>query len=338
MAATIIQSILALIFPALISLCVLLPLSAQAQVAQKPYRIGIVTGFAADTSAKRLNPLQGPFEDGLRERGWIDGKNVQLIYRSGGDENAIDELLRLPVDVLVTFGNWITQEAMRRTSTVPIVARMDLGVESGIVGSLSRPGGNVTGMSVEQAAGLATKRLALLKEVVPVKRLARLHVGPPLRFGSEKDLPPEYAAAAKALDLEILPVSVSGPEDLRKAFAELARRKITRLSVEPFARNPGSERTWDALLEMIALYRIPAMFDQPRSAQHGGMMGYGIDIPEQGRRLGYFVDRILRGARPADIPVEQPSSLSLVVNLKAAESIGVKIPATVLLQADRVIR
>ena len=340
MAGTIIRSIIALVLPALISL------SAHAQTSPKPWRIGVaLPGFSDAAIASRSVPVQPPFEEGLRELGLIEGKNVEVFYRGGAREKgakrtaaAIDDLLQLSVDVIVTFSDGPTLEAMRATSTIPIVARMDQGIQSGMVKSLARPGGNVTGISNENMGSLATKRLAMLKETAPMKRVARIYLGEPLRFGSEKDLLPEYGTAARALGLEIFPVWAANPEELRAAFAELARRGATGLSVGPVSRIPGVEAAWDALLELVQRYRIPAMYDLPRAADQGGMMSYGVDYTVQARRLAYFVDRILKGAKPADIPAEQPSSGSLVINLKAAKAIGIKIPASVLLQADRVIR
>ena len=338
--ASLMRSMLVLVLPALMSL------PAHAQVSSKSWRIGIaLPGFSDAAIASRSVPVQPPFEEGLRELGWIEGRNVEYFYRGGARDKdgnqaaaAIDDLLRLSVDVIVTFSDDPTLQAMRATSTVPIVARMDQGIRSGMVKSLARPGGNVTGISNENMGSLATKRLAMLKETAPMKRVARIYLGEPLRFGSEKDLLPEYGIAARALGLEIFPVWAANPEELRTAFAELTRRGATGLSVGPISRIPGIEATWDALLELVQRYRIPAMYDLPRAADQGGLMSYGVDYTVQARRLAYFVDRVLKGARPADIPVEQPSSGSLVINLKAAKAIGIKVPASVLLQADRVIQ
>jgi putative ABC transport system substrate-binding protein len=267
---------------------------AYAQISPKTYRIGIFLPFTADTIEAKKIPLQKPFEEGMRERGWVEGRNVEFFYRT---VTGIDELVRLPVDVIVAFGG--THElAMRATRTVPIVAHFeDANLRAEAVQSLSRPGGNVTGITFEGQGGLGSKRLALLKEAAPIKRVARLYTNQPLRFGSD-----------------------------------------VGLLVGPLNRRPGLEPRWDALLELIARYRIPAIYDLPRAVDDGGMMGYGEDSAVPMRRLAYFVDRILRGAKPGDLPIEQGSQLEMVVNLKAAESIGLKIPQSVLLQADRIIR
>ena len=320
-------------FIALLLLVVAAPLAARAQPAGKLYRIGVVLPFTEDTIAAKKAPLQRPFEEGMRERGWIGGRNVEFLYRT---QAAIDELVRLPVDVLVTWGTH--EPAMRATRTVPIVTYFDEPARSGAVKSLSRPGGNVTGISIEGQGAMGSKRLALLKETAPVKRVARLYLSMPLRFGSENELLPEYRSAARALGLEIFPVWASNPQELRTAFAELARRGEVGLLVGPVTRRPGLEARWDALLELVARYRIPAMYDVPRAVDDGGLMSYGEDFATPARRLAYFVDRILRGAKPADLPIEQANQFEMVVNLKAAASIGLKIPASVLLQADRVIR
>jgi putative ABC transport system substrate-binding protein len=322
-------------------------LLAHAQVPPKVWRIGIaLTGHTAESLKSRSVPVQTSFEDGLRELGWVDGKNIQLLYRGGErgkDEAAVvGGLLRLPVDVLVIFAPSNELElAMAATRTVPIVALMDQGAQSGKFKSLARPGGNVTGISMENLGGLATKRMALLNEVAPIKRFVRLYIGVPgesLRYGTEKELLPEYAVAARALGLEVFPVFALGPAELRLAFAELERRGGVGISVPMMSRLPGFEKEWDTLLELVQRYRIPAIFDEAVAVDQGGLISYGIDYSTRARRLAYFVDRILKGAKAGDIPVEQPNGASLLLNIKAAEAIGLKVPASVLLQAVRVIR
>ena len=312
------------------------PLAAWTQPAAKTYRVGIVFPFTPDTMAAKMIPLKAPFEAGMRERGWVEGRNVEFLYRTAA---GIDELIRLPVDVLVTFGGG-HEMAMRATSTLPIVAHFeDANLRSEAVKSLSQPGGNVTGITFEGQGGLGSKRLALLKEAAPkIKRVARLYTSQPLAFGKEDQLLPEYRSAARALGLEIFPVWASNPEELRTVFIELARRGDVGLLVGPLNRRPGLEPRWDALLELVSRYRMPAVYDLPRAVDDGGLMGYGEDAAVPMHRLAYFVDRILRGAKPASLPIEQGNRFEMVVNLKAAKSIGLTIPQSVLLQADRVIR
>jgi putative ABC transport system substrate-binding protein len=322
-------------------------LPVRSQVSPKVWRIGIpLTRFEAEALASRSVPVQLPFEEGLRELGWVDGKNIELLYRGGErgkDEAAVvAELLRLPLDVLVIFAPSNELElAMGASRTVPIVALMDQGAQSGNFKSLARPGGNVTGISMENLGGAATKRMALLKEIAPIKRLARLYIAVPggtIRWGTEKELLPEYAVAARTLNLEVFPVFALGPAELRVVFAELDRRGGVGISVPMMSRLPGLEKEWDTLLELVQRYRIPAIYDEARAVDQGGLMSYGVDYSTRARRLAYFVDRILKGAKPADIPVEQPNSASLLVNLKAAETIGLKFPASTLLQADRLVQ
>jgi putative ABC transport system substrate-binding protein len=324
-----------LVPPALLLLLMVAPLAAWTQPAAKPYRIGILLPFTPDTIAAKRVTLQPPFEAGMREHGWIGGRNVEFFYRT---HMSVDELVGLPVDVLVAFGG-THEAAMRATRTVPIVAHFDdVNVRSEAVKSLSQPGGNVTGITFEGQGGLGSKRLALLKETAPtIKRVARLYTSQPLRFGSESELLPEYRSAARVLGLEIFPVWASTPEELRKVFADLSRRGDVGILVGPLNRRPGLEPRWDALLELTSRYRIPAIFDLPRAVDDGGLMGYGEDFAVPMRRLAYFVDRILRGAKPGDLPIEQGNRFELVVNLKAAQSIGLNIPQSVLLQADRLI-
>jgi putative ABC transport system substrate-binding protein len=252
--------------------------------------------------------------------------------------SGIDELVRLPVDVLVTFGEH--ERAMQATRTLPIVAHiLDTSFRVGAAKSNTRPGANVTGIVSEGTGGPGAKRLALLREAAPIKRVARLYTGDVVaRFGSESELHPEYASTARALGLEIFPVWASTPADLRSAFAELARRGNVGLLVGPISRRPGLEARWDALLELVSRYRMPAMYDLPRAVDDGGMMSYGEDFAAPARRLSYFVDRILRGAKVGDLPLEQVNQFEMVVNLKAARSIGLKLPDSILLRADRVIR
>jgi putative ABC transport system substrate-binding protein len=302
---------------------------------QSPARlptVGVVLPFEKPAIDAKSIPVQRPLEEGLRDLGWVDGRNVRILWRP---KESIDELVRLPVDVIVAFGNPILET--QATSTIPIVAHMQHSVEQSTASG--RPSPNVTGISVEAGPDLAQKRLQLLKEATGIKRVARFYVGAPLRVGTLDELAPEYGVAARALDLEVFPVWVQGPEDVPAAFREIARRGNVGISFGSFRRSlPGMEATWDSLMAQVSRHRIPAIFDIPQAADEGALMGFGVDIPQRSRRLAHYVDRILKGARPVDLPIEQPVSVELVVNLRAAESIGVKIPDTVLLRADRVIR
>jgi putative ABC transport system substrate-binding protein len=309
-------------------------LPAAAQVPAKVHSIGVVLPFERAAIERKAIPVQRPFEEALRELGWVDGRNVKLLWRP---KASVEELVRAPVDVIVSFGNPLDE--MKATATIPIVAYMGHTAEQVALPPGSRPAPNVTGISVQAHAGLAQKRLELLKEAAGVKRVARVYLAQALHFGDASELLPEYATAARALGLEVFPVTVGGPEDIRAAFAEIARRGNAGVMFGAFRRSlPGMEQRWDAAMEEIARHRLPAIFDVPLAADEGAMMGLGEDVPKRARRLAYFVDRILRGAKPSDLPVEQPVAFELVVNLKAAESIGVKIPPAVLLRADRVIR
>jgi len=316
--------------------------TASAQAPAKVPKIGVALPFPQGALDAKQAPVQAPFEDGLRGLGWVSGVNVEVIYRStlgpGGDEKAVRELLQTPVDVLVPFG-MSAHAAIRATTSVPIVIALTGALGQGAVSSLSRPGGNVTGISIEEQGALVGKRLSLLKDVGSIRRVARIYFGTSsLRIGSLEEILPDYATSAKALGLEIFPVFLSTPDDLRAAFADFARQGRVGISTYGYGRVPGREALWDTLMELVERHRIPAVFDTGLAVDSGGLMSVGTDFRENARRRAYFVDRILRGAKPSDLPIEQPTRYELVLNLRAAKSIGLTFPPPVLLQAGRVVR
>jgi putative tryptophan/tyrosine transport system substrate-binding protein len=242
----------------------------------------------------------------------------------------------MPVDVIVAFGG--AERELDATSTIPVVGHLTYTAEQVGAAPAWKRSANLTGVSVEAHPLLAQKRLELLKEAAGVKRVARLYLGPPLRFGAVSEMLPEYTAASRALGIEVFPVWAANPDEVRTALAEVARRGGAGVMLGAYRGSlPGMAPLWAAIVEELTRHRLPSVSDVPQAADEGAMIGFGEDIPKRSRRLAYFVDRILRGAKPADLPIEQPLTFELVVNVKAAESVGVRIPAAVMLRADRVV-
>jgi ABC-type uncharacterized transport system substrate-binding protein len=270
-----------------------------------------------------------------RELGWIEGRSVAIEYRwaEGSDERATEiatEFIRLKVDVIVTSGG-VLLGAKRVTTTIPIVfAVANDPVGSGFVASLARPGGNITGLSL-QSTDVATKRLELLREILPgTRRLAILvNVGNP---GSVLEMG-EVGTAARAVGREVSTVEIRRAEDIVPAF-EVLRPHAEALYVGPDALVVANIVRLN-ILTLAA--RLPTIFATREFVEMGGLMSYGPSFPDLFRRAGDYVDKILRGAKPADIPVEQPTKFDLVINLVTAKAFGVEIPPQVLARADEVI-
>jgi putative ABC transport system substrate-binding protein len=281
----------------------------------------------------------GAIVDGLRDLGWIDGKGVQILWRSaeGSRERLqaiLDDLVRLPVDVLVVFGNPQVEEAMKRTKRIPIVmagsAHPD---ENGLVKSLARPGGNVTGLALDPGQGANSKRLGLLKEAAPtVSRVAFLVPWRPEGPGFSK----ETEGAARALGLSLFLVSFDSPEGFAPAIAEAVQQGANGL-VLPDWSYLQFRKYQHVVEESSARHRMPVIQSIVNAEGLEGLLAYGPDMVLNCRRTPHYIDRILKGAKPGDLPVEQLYSYQLVVNLKAAKAIGVAIPGSLLIQANRVI-
>jgi putative ABC transport system substrate-binding protein len=275
------------------------------------------------------------FRQGLRELGYIEGKNIIIEPRfaEGKVERLRDlvaELIQLNVDIIVTPGVPHTRAAKEGTSTIPIVM-VNVGnpVRAGLVASLARPGGNVTGLTTI-TADLRGKRLELLKEAVP--KLLRLAVlwNPDAPAGRE-----ETEIAAPLLGLKLHFLEVRGPKDLDGAFRLAVKERSQALLVP---RNPVVFTERKRVADLAIKSRLPAMYDEREFVESGGLMSYGTNIADLNRRAAVYVDKILKGAKPADLPVEQPSKFDLVINLKAAQQIRLSIPANVLARADRIIK
>jgi len=314
------------------------PLAAAAQQAGKVYRIGALSSGGPEQ--ERF--LQATLRERLRERGWVEGQNlvVEWRYAEGKYERApelVDELVRLKPDLLMTRGGPVTTAAKRAIATIPIVMwGITDPVGIGVVASLARPGGNVTGLSDDQDPQIAGKRLQLLKQVAPmVTKVAVLTRVPPSaivpRVTSYEEA---QEAGAKALGLLVRLWPLQGPDDIARAFTAIAREGFRALEV------PYVPVTWihrRQILDLAARYRLPAIYWHRAYAVDGGLMAYGEDEREVPQRLAVYLDKILRGAKPADLPVEQPTKVELVINLKTAKALGLTLPQLLLQRADQLI-
>jgi putative tryptophan/tyrosine transport system substrate-binding protein len=307
------------------------PLAARAQQPGKLPTIGFL-GAAPSIESERV----AAFVQRLRELAWIDGRNLAIEYRwaEGRNEryaeNAAD-FVRLKLDVIVTSTTPATLAAKQATAVIPIVfAAVTDPVGTGLVASLARPGGNVTGLA-NQASDTCGKKLEFLREVVPgLRRLAIMaNVGNPASMLEMH----EAQATARTLGLEIITSEIRRAEDIAPAFEALRERAdALYLCPDPLM---NTNRTRINVLAVGA--RLPTMYGGRQYVEAGGLMSYGVNLPNQFRRAADFVDKILRGAKPADIPVEQPTKFDLIINLTAAQALGLTIPPTLLARADEVI-
>ena len=307
--------------------------AAQAQQPARIHRIGILSPVSGSVLSARVEA----FRQRLRELGYLEGKNIVIEYRyaDGKRERVPDlaaELVRLKVDVIVTIGPGATLAAKKASGTIPIVfagASDPLG--TGIVSSLAQPGGNITGLSL-MVPDLDGKRLELLKEAVPkVARVAFLW-----QPGGRRNLRlTEMEAAAKALGLKLLSLPVRSLDDFEGAFARAKKERAQALITTTGERINTQLRR---VLDFAANNRLPAIYHYSEFVEAGGLMSYGPDNTDIWRRAADFVDKILKGAKPADLPVEQPMKFEFIVNLKAAKQIGLTIPPNVLVRATKVIQ
>jgi putative ABC transport system substrate-binding protein len=274
----------------------------------------------------------------LRGLGYVEGRNILLEERwADGTSDRLPalaaELVRLNVDVIVTASTPAVQAAQQATKTVPIVMTLVSDpVASGVVASLARPGGNVTGLSLMHPE-VSGKRLALLKEVIP--KLSRVAVFWSPSTASYQLVLSETETAARALGVQLQPVEGRGPTDFDSGFSAIARERAGALVVLPDALFRNRQRR---ILDLAAKSRLPAMYWSRDFVEAGGLMAYGANLPDVFRQAANFVDRILKGAKPGDLPIEQPAKLELVINLKTAQALGLTIPPSLLLRADHVVQ
>ena len=323
--------------PGIAVLGILLAVSAAgAQQPARTPRIGVLLNGSPAAAAR--NPRMQAFYQSLREFGWVEGQNVafERRYAQGQYGRLPDlaaELARLNVDIIVTASTPPAKAAKSATTSIPIVM-LDPGdpVGTGLVMSLARPGGNVTGVA-SIAPDLAAKRLQLLKEAAPkVSRVAVLFNAaiPPAEVALR-----ELQAAAQTLGVQVGPVGVEGPSGFEDAFGAIAKERATALVVFP---DPLTFTNQERIIAFAAKGRLAAMFGAREFVDAGGFMSYGPNYPGMFRRGAYYVDRILRGTRPTDLPVEQPTRFELVINLKTAKALRLTIPPSILIRADQVIQ
>jgi putative ABC transport system substrate-binding protein len=316
----------------------LLALSSRAfaQVPGKVYRVGYLSARATHAA------VDDAFVRGMRELGYVVGGNLAIEYRWAGNDlsrlqQLADELVRLGVDVIVTATTAGTRAAMRATTAIPIVMAASADpVAAGLVASLNRPAGNVTGLSL-QTTDIARKRLQLLREIVPGAATIALlaeRVTEPAQ-GTTGILVAETQAAASQVAVGLVVREIARPDELADAFAQFRRERAGALIVQV---SPLLIEHRVTIVEMAAKERLPAMYEARNFVDDGGFVSYGPDLRDVYRRAATFVDRILRGARPGDLPVEQPDRLALVVNLKTAKSLGLAIPPALLARADELIQ
>jgi putative tryptophan/tyrosine transport system substrate-binding protein len=312
------------------------PLTSDAQQAGKVYRIGWLATAPRTTPA--LQSIEEAFLQGLRDHGFVEGQNViiERRYSEGRQDRyaaLVTEFVHMQVDVIITGNSAAVRAATQATSTIPIVM---LGVANperqGLVASLARPGGNVTGMSNQLGGDLSGKMFELLKEALP--QLSKVAIiWNPDNLGSAISFREGEAPAAKALGVTLVSLEVRGPEDLDRILTTITTERPDALWVHLVAV-PFRAR----LLEFAAQHRLPTVAQASTWPQFGGLMSYGPNLDDLFRRAATHVAKILKGARPADLPVEQPTTFELVINLKTAQALGLTIPPTLLFQATEVIR
>jgi putative ABC transport system substrate-binding protein len=317
----------------LAAILTLAPLAAEAQQAGKLHRIG----FLGNSTAALEANLVGPFREGLRELGYVEGQNIAIEYRwaEGKYErfpSLIAELLAQRVEVIVTAGTPATQAVKKATTSVPLVM-VGVGdpVASGIVVSLKRPGGNITGVTsiADETQG---KRLELLREILPTASSIAVLSNP-----ENQSLGPvlnELRAAAKVLGMKVQVFDVKTAGDLEEAFKAIVRARPGVLQVmgdRLFLHNR------QRIVDFATKQHLPAVAVHPELVEAGGLFSFGPSYPGMHRRAAYFVDRILKGMKPADLPVERPTKFEFVINLKTAKALGLTIPPSVLARADQLI-
>jgi putative ABC transport system substrate-binding protein len=317
---------------------VVAPLAVRAQPAGTVPRIALIfssTPLVEMTGPQPTSRLARAFLEGMREVGWVDGQNITIERKSAEGrperyEGLAQELLRLKLNLIVAAGAGLTRAIIHATTAIPIVmagAFNDPLAEVGLT-SLARPGGNVTGLAAASSNALFGKRLQLLKEAAPtISRVA--HLGNTLLPG------PTIVAAAHALKLELVPVVIPTPEGLQSGLATIERARVDAFFVADTATFFWLAR--GALVEFAAKHRLPASYPFDIFVESGGLMSYGMNFSDILRRSATYVDKILKGANPGDLPIEQPTKFELVINLKTARTLGLTIPQALLQRADQVI-
>ena len=305
--------------------------------AQQPTKIPHI-GFQLDSPFASIATRIEAFRQGLRELGYVEGKNIVIEWRSAEGEfdrlpELAAELVRLKVDVIVSPGPTVTRALKEATSTIPIVMAQDTDpVGSGFVASLAHPGGNITGLSA-LAPEMSGKQLELLKEIIP--KLSHVAViGNSTNPGDAQSLR-ETVLAAGTFEIYLRYLDVLDPKDIETAFRAALKGRADAVLL---LGNPILNSHRKQIVDLAAKHRLPATYARPEYVEAGGLMYYGTNYNDLYRRAATYVDKILKGAKPADLPVEQPTKFEFIVNMKAAKQIGLAIPPNVLARADKVIR
>jgi putative tryptophan/tyrosine transport system substrate-binding protein len=310
------------------------PFAAYAQqAAVKVYRVGIMETISPVANAANFDALR----KGMRELGYIEGQNLFFEYRSADGRNErfpdlVTELVGLKVDLIVTRSTPAVLAVKAATATIPVVMAATANpVGDGIVASLARPGGNITGLSSFHSE-LATKRLELLKEMFPRIVLVATLSDPsnPVTPGQEEDV----RRAAHSLGIATQFLGARNREELGPAFAMATREKVEALIVQNGA---PTQANLQLTIDLAAKHRVPAIYSSREFVDGGGLIAYGVSYPDLYRRAAAYADKILKGAKPAHLPIEQPTKFELVLNLKTAKTLGLEVPATLLARADEVI-
>jgi putative ABC transport system substrate-binding protein len=309
------------------------PLIARAQAPGKVSRVGVLSPVAFDSDSAEL----GAFRQRLADLGWVAGRNPELVLRDAGGQyerlpDVAAELVRIGVDVIVTITTPGAEAAKRATATIPIVmAGSGDPVQRGLVASLARPGGNITGLTNYPGPEFAVKQLQLLKEAAP--RISRIAVLMNSTFAPTIANFMAMQAAGRALG--VIPVAIEVPSPGPFDPAVILQARGDALYVSPIPPNWADRK---AILNLAATHRLPALYGEKDWIELGGLMSYWTDWVDLRRQAAGYVDKILKGAKPADLPVEQPTKFELVINLKTAKALGITIPPAVLARADEVIQ
>jgi len=310
------------------------PLAVDAQLAAKMPRIGLLSLNSQESSRSTVDA----FRKGLRERGWVDGQNIAIDVRYA--DGMVDrlptfaaELIRLKVDVIVTTSSATTQAARDATRTIPIVMAVSAdALGEGFVTSLAHPTGNITGLTFLTGPEIAGKQLELLKAVAPAASRIAVLANPTNR--AHASLTRELQVAARTFGVQLQVVDARSPDQVNAAFAAMTKGRAEALVVLTDAMFFGQRR---GIVDLSAASRLPAMYHQREFVDAGGLISYGASIPDMSHRAAAQVDKILKGAKPGDIPVERPTQFELIINLKTAKALGITVPQSVILRADQVI-
>jgi ABC-type uncharacterized transport system substrate-binding protein len=320
-----------------LTLCSMLLAPCLPAEAQQPTKLPRI-GYLALISLSSIPGCIGAFRQGLRELGYVEGKNIVIEWRSA--EGKLDhlpalaaELVRIKVDIIVAGGSSSTRALKEVTSAIPIVITQDSDpVANGFITSLARPGGNITGLSALRPE-MSGKQLELLKEIVP--RFSRVAVfGTSTQRGNAQMLK-EVELAAGAFGVKLQYPDALTSKDIETAFRAASKGRADAVLV---LQSPVAISQRTQIIDLAVKYRLPAIYDRSEYVEASGLMSYGVNIRDLDRRAATYVDKIVKGAKPADLPVEQPTKFEFIVNLKAAKQIGLTIPPNVLARADRVIK